>query len=87
MTITAAIVVFAMIWFLTLFVMLPIGLTTQGEEGDVTPGTPASAPAHPQMRRKFLWVTVITLALWAPVCAIIVWGGIGIHDIDFFGRM
>ena len=33
MTPTAAIVVFAVIWFLTLFVMLPIGLRTQGEDG------------------------------------------------------
>ena len=87
MTITAAIVLFAVIWFLTLFVALPIGLRTQGEEGDVTPGTPSSAPANPRMRRKFLWVTLITLAIWLPLCAFLIWGGISVRDIDVWGRM
>jgi predicted secreted protein len=87
MTITAAIVLFAVIWFLTLFVVLPIGMRTQGDEGVVEPGTPASAPADPQMRRKFLWVTVITVVIWAPLCAFIMWGGVSVRDIDVWGRM
>ena len=87
MTITAAIVLFAVIWFLTLFVALPIGLRTQGEAGEVVPGTPSSAPAEPQMRRKFFWVTLITLALWLPLCAFLIWGGVTVRDIDIWGRM
>ncbi len=87
MTITAAIVLFAVIWFLTLFVVLPIGLRTQGEAGDVVPGTPSSAPANPRMRRKFVLVTVITLGLWIPLCAFIQWGGVSVRDLDVWGRM
>ncbi len=87
MTITAAIVLFAVIWFLTLFVVLPIGMRSQGDEGVVEPGTPASAPSDPQMRRKFFWVTVITVAIWAPLCAFILWGGVSVRDIDVWGRM
>lgn len=87
MTITAAIVLFAVIWFLTLFVALPIGLRTQGEDGEVVPGTPSSAPSHPGLRRKFLWVTAITLAIWLPLCAFLIWGGVTVHDIDIWGRM
>lgn len=87
MTITAALVVFAVLWFLTLFVMLPIGLRTQGDVGEVTPGTPESAPAEINIRRKFFWVTVITLALWAPLCAFIIWGGVTVRDIDIWHRM
>lgn len=87
MTITAAIVTFAVIWFLTLFCALPIGLRTQGEEGEVVPGTPSSAPANPRMKRKFFWVTVITLALWLPLCAFLIWGGVTVKDIDIWGRM
>ena len=52
MTITGAIVLFAVIWFVTLLVALPIGLRTQEEVGEVTPGTPASAPADPRIGRK-----------------------------------
>jgi predicted secreted protein len=87
MTITAAAVLFAMIWFVTLLVALPIGLRTQGEDGDVTPGTPSSAPSNPQIGRKMAWVTVVTLAIWLPLCAVIIWGGISIRDLDVWDRM
>jgi predicted secreted protein len=87
MTITSVIVLFAVIWFLTLFVVLPIGMRTQGEAGDVTPGTPSSAPAEPRMRRKFALVTVIAVLIWAPLCAFIVWGGVSVRDLDVWRRM
>lgn len=87
MTITAAIVLFAVIWFLALFVALPIGLRTQGEDGEVVPGTPSSAPTHHGLRRKFFWVTLITLVIWGLLCAFIVWGGVSVRDIDVWGRM
>lgn len=87
MSITGAIVLFAVIWFVTLLVVLPIGLRTQEEAGEVEPGTPASAPADPRIGRKLVWTTVVTIALWAPLCALILWGGLTIRDIDFWGRM
>ena len=87
MTVTAAFVLFAVIWFLVLFVVLPIRVRTQGEDGRVVPGTPASAPSDPGLRRKFLWVTAIALAIWAGVSAVILWGGLSVRDLDFWGRM
>ncbi len=85
MTITGAIVLFAVIWFMCLFVILPLRIRSQEEAGDVVPGTPASAPEAPMMRRKFIWTTVATVILWAIVMAVIVSGVIGIDDIDFSG--
>lgn len=87
MSIASALVVYAVLWFLTLFVVLPIGLRTQGEDGDVVPGTPSSAPSDPQLRRKFLIVTAVAFVLWAAVCSFILWGGVSVRDIDFWGRM
>jgi predicted secreted protein len=87
MTITAAFVLFATIWFIALLVALPIGLTTQGEAGEVVPGTPASAPVDAMLRKKLLWVTLVALALWGAICAVILWGGISVRDLDFWGRM
>ena len=87
MSITGAIVLFAVIWFVTLLVVLPIGLRTQEEEGEVVPGTPASAPADARIGRKLFWTTVVAIALWAPLCAFILWGGVTVRDIDFWGRM
>ena len=87
MTITAAFVLFSVIWFIALLVALPIGLTTQGEAGEVVPGTPASAPVDPMLKKKFFWVTLATLLLWASICAVIIWGGISVRDLDVFHRM
>lgn len=87
MNVASAIVVFAVVWFLTLFVVLPIGLRTQDEAGRIEPGTPASAPAGAVMRRKFLIVTLVALAIWAAICATIIWSGITIRDLDVWHRM
>ena len=53
----------------------------------MVPGTPASAPVDAMIRRKMFWVTVASLAIWAAVCAVIIWGGITVEDIDVFNRM
>jgi predicted secreted protein len=85
-TVTSAIVLYAVLWFLALFVALPIRVRTQGEDGAIVPGTPASAPTDPMLRGKLLWVTVAATALWAAICAVILWGGLTIDDIDVWGR-
>ena len=87
MTITAAIVLFAILWFFCLFIALPIKVKSQSETGDVVPGTPASAPDTPMLRKKFFWVTVASTLLWALLCAIIVSGVLSIEMFDVFGRM
>lgn len=87
MAITSAIVLFAVIWFMLFLMILPMRLRTQGEEGDVVPGTHASAPANPQIRRKVRITTAITAVLWAIVFYIIVSGTITVSDLDWFGTM
>ncbi len=87
MSITGAIVLYAVLWFLSLLVALPIRLRTQGEEGNVVPGTPSSAPADPMIGRKMFWVTIVTTILWAIIGSVILWGGITPEDVDFWGRM
>ncbi len=87
MSIISAVVMFWTIWFLILLVTLPIGLQTQGEAGKIEPGTPASAPVDAMLRKKLVWTTLGTIAIWALICGIILWGGITVRDLDFFGRM
>jgi predicted secreted protein len=80
-------VLYTVIWFVALLVALPIGLTTQGEAGEVVPGTPASAPVDAMLRRKLAWVTLASLVIWGALAAFILWGGVSVRDIDVFGRM
>ncbi len=87
MGITSAIVLFAVIWFLVLFITLPIRLRTQGDEGKVLPGTQAGAPANFNIKRTMWIVTGVTVVLWVLIAGVIVFGGISVRDIDMFGRM
>ena len=64
MTITASLVLFAIFWFILLFITLPLKIKTQQETGKQIPGTPPSAPEDPQIRTKMLWVTVVAFCLW-----------------------
>lgn len=87
MTITAGIVMYAMIWFLVLFMVLPMRLQSQGEAGRVVPGTPSSAPVDPGLRRKVRIVTVVAAVIWAIAATIILSGVISVRDLDVFHRM
>lgn len=44
MTITSALVLYAVIWFLTFLIVIPIRLETQGDLGKVVHGTHAGSP-------------------------------------------
>lgn len=87
MSITAALILFSVTWFLVLFVLLPIRLQSQAEAGHIVPGTPGSAPADPMLGRKMKWTTgiavLITLALYFTITS----GVITLRDIDFRGSL
>lgn len=87
MTITSAIVLYSVIWFLVLFLVLPFRLETQGERGRIVPGTPSSAPHEAKMGLKLKITTAIATLLWVVVTAIILSGMIEIRDFDIRGRM
>lgn len=87
MTITSAIVLFAVIWFMTFLIVIPIRLQTQGDVGEVVPGTHAGAPEHHYLKKKALITTAITVVLWIVISGIILSGWISVRDIDWFNRM
>ncbi len=87
MTITAAIVLFAMLWFLVFFCVLPMRFTSQADAGAVVPGTPRSAPADHIVGKKAKVTTVVAIVLWVIVAGVIMSGTITIRDLDVFGRM
>lgn len=84
MPITSALVLFAVIWFMALFVVLPLKLKTQGDLGKVARGTPASAPENPQIKKRALIVTGVTVVIWAILMTVILSGAITVEDFDWF---
>jgi predicted secreted protein len=62
------IAIYAILWWLSLFIMLPMGaqsLHEAGEEG--APGIERGAPKSHGLRRKALWATGISALLWLGV--------------------
>jgi len=53
-----AVVIFVISWWLSFFVVLPIGVRGQYEDGDIPEGTEAGAPAEPMIKKKVLWATI-----------------------------
>lgn len=87
MTITSAIVLFAVIWFMSFLIAIPIRLKTQGDVGKVVPGTHAGAPEDHQLRKKAVITTIVSAVLWVIISGIILSGWISVRDIDWFQRM
>ncbi|QQA43246.1 DUF1467 family protein [Pelagovum pacificum] len=87
MGITSGIVLFAVVWFMVLFVVLPLQLTTQGEAGEVVPGTHKSAPTDPQLKRKVKMTTLWAIPIWAIIATIILTGVIEVRDFDWMHQM
>ena len=87
MGITSAIVLFAVIWFMTFLVVLPMRLKTQGETGQVVPGTHVSAPDDPQLRRKVRTTTIAAVILWVIIAGVILSGWITVRDMDWFNQL
>ncbi len=80
---TSAIVLFAVVWFMVMFITLPIGRRTQGDEGKITPGTQAGAPANFNLRRTMLIVTAISIVVWGIICLVILSGVISIRELGW----
>lgn len=85
MSITSALVLFAVIWFMVLFIVLPLRLQTQRETGRIVPGTPESAPDDPKMGPKVKIVTAVSIVLWAITCGIILSGVVTVAHFDISG--
>ena len=71
MTITSAIVLLSVYWFIILFIILPINVTTQNDERNIIEGTAPSSPVNPNLKRKFSITTIVSIIVWIPTCLII----------------
>jgi predicted secreted protein len=73
-TIATAAAIYFLIWWVTLFAVLPWGVRNQEEAGEVAPGTDPGAPAIHHVWMKLLWTTVIASVIFAILYALHVRG-------------
>ena len=64
-SISTALAVYFVIWWVTLFLTLPFGVRSQHEEGGGAPGTDPGAPVMTRMGRKLIWTTAISAVIFA----------------------
>ncbi len=79
----SAFVVYLLLWWLTLFIVLPQGIRAQAEDGDIVEGSEPGAPINANIKAKFIKTTIIATILWVIVCAIIL---SGLVDWDIIGN-
>jgi predicted secreted protein len=65
MTFTTALAAFFLIWWVSLFAVLPWGVRSQHEGGEMAPGTDPGAPTQFRLGRKLLWTTAVAVVIYA----------------------
>lgn len=75
--------IYGIIWFLTLFMVLPFGVVSQHEDGRVVPGSEAGAPATPMIYRKLAITTLLSAFLYGLVYVLLTSGVMARLDLPF----
>ena len=65
MPLTTALAISFLIWWVVLFAVLPFGVRSQHEEGEMAAGTDPGAPVLPRLGRKLLWTTGVAAVIFA----------------------
>lgn len=84
MTFLTGFAIYFIIWWVTLFVILPIGVRTQAEEQDVTLGTTESAPLKLRMGRKLIWTSIVSAVVFGIYVLLTVVFGLSVDSIPRF---
>ncbi len=84
MSIGSSVALYFIIWWLTLFAVLPWGIRTQEEDGKVVPGSASSAPARPLLLRKLVVTTILAAVLFSGVYYMLT-AGFTLDDLPAYG--
>ena len=86
MSFTLAVAIYLICWWVVLFAVLPFGIKTQSEEGEVILGTTESAPVAPRIFVKMVYTTLISAVLFAIIYVVFEYKLIQLDDIPFLPR-
>ena len=86
MQIGSAIALYFVLWWLTLFAVLPFGVRSQHEAGEVVAGSDPGAPAKVRIRRVVILNSVVALVVLALFWIVYVENWLGLSIIDDISR-
>jgi len=78
MTCLTAFFVYVLIWWLTLFTVLPWGISSHGESGR---GFDAGAPARPDLKKKLIINTVVAAVVLGIIQVLVAAGVLDWHAL------
>jgi len=79
---TTAAAIYVLIWWLTLFTVLPFGVRNASESGqDVEAGHDPGAPMVPALKSKLIWTTIVATLVFAICWAIYVTRLVTLDDL------
>jgi len=67
MSLPLSLALFFVIWWTVLFAVLPVGVKSQYEAGDVVPGSEGAAPHRPMLLKKAMVTTLVALVVFGIV--------------------
>lgn len=82
MTLVFGLAIYFVVWWIVLFAVLPFGVQTQGESGEVVPGTPESAPTRFRLGRIVLINTIVATVVFIGIWLIIEFDPFGIAAME-----
>tara|TARA_B110000259_G_C13957439_1_gene379330 strand:- start:815 stop:1084 length:270 start_codon:yes stop_codon:yes gene_type:complete len=81
--IAGSIIIFLLIWWLMLFIVLPLNISDKAEKV-IEDGNDTGAPNNPQIFKKFLITTIISIIIWSIMYMFLRDQGLLLYILDVF---
>lgn len=81
MSVITVILIFVLVWWMVFFAVLPMGVRSQVEDGEVVPGSEPGAPSQPKVWKKALLALYIASGVTATLVAVLVFTPISLDAI------
>ncbi len=76
LTVAGALGLYFVVWWISVFAILPIRIESQVEAGEITAGTEPGAPANPALRERAIWTTILADVVFVTVAAFLPLSGL-----------
>ena len=74
--IAGALSLYFVVWWTVLFAILPLGVRSQAEAGEVVPGSDPGSPDAPRLRERAIWTTVAASIVFVATAILLPYAGV-----------
>lgn len=88
MSLSTAAAIYFIIWGTVIFAVLPWGVRSQAEHGEIVPGSEPGAPAFPRLGRALIWNTAVSTIVFALFYVVYAYRLVSLEDLaTLFGLL